>query len=128
MSAAYEGDVTEELLPRHGAVVAPAHVNARSKGGETALHIAAKAGRVRNVKQLVAARAQVDLQDRKGRTPLMYAIRGSSTKKPDRASQVNVVQILLDAKADVNLRDHDGLTALMSQRALALAVTTQVSM
>jgi len=63
---------------------------------------AAKTGDVSAVKALVAAKADLNQTDPKGRTSLMLAVMGGHS---------NVVSVLLDAGADVSATDSSGATA-----------------
>lgn len=65
--------------------------------GQTALHLAARHGRVPIVRLLLAQGADPNAQDHAGTTPLISAC--------DRG-HVNIVQILLeDTNCDINLKD-----------------------
>ena len=55
------------------------------------------------VKILIAANANLNLQNEDGTTALMFAV--SSNHK-------EIVKLLIDAGADINLKDNDGDTAL----------------
>ncbi len=76
--------------------------NAARWDGETALMIAANAGSVEVVKQLIAHGADVNAaESRKGQTALMWA---AAEGHPD------VVQVLIENKADVNAASKSGFT------------------
>lgn len=68
---------------------------------QTNLH---RAGHVGNVNAIIEIKSAVNLCDRKGGSPLMYAIN---------TNNYDCVQPLIDAGADVNLAGKDGKTALM---------------
>ena len=69
------------------------------------LVLAARAGLVQRVKQLLADGAQVNSRDRNGDSPLnMAAAKGN----------VELVDVLLGARADVQLANLAGVTPLMS--------------
>ena len=73
--------------------------------GETALMIAANAGSVEAVKQLIARGANVNAAEpRKGQTALMWA---AAEGHPD------VVQVLIEHRRDVNAASKSGFTALV---------------
>jgi ankyrin repeat protein len=70
---------------------------------ETTLHLTAYYGRVEIARMLIDAKADVNVQDDGGCTPLrMGAFYG----------EVEIVRMLIDAGADVNVQDEDGMTAL----------------
>jgi hypothetical protein len=81
--------------------------------GDTALHIAAAAGRLEIVRQLIASGADVRARNRRGAEPLHYAVDGvpgSSTWNP--AAQAAIVARLIEAGADANAGDRGGVTPL----------------
>ena len=57
------------------------------------------------VKMLLDKSADVNIQDNKGYTALMYATRHSTSTEN--------IKMLLDKSADVNIQDNKGYTALM---------------
>ena len=59
---------------------------------------------VQVVRALIDAKAEVNVRNRDGITPLMYASVGGN---------IEVVRALLEARADVNAKDNDGMTPLM---------------
>jgi ankyrin repeat protein len=79
--------------------------------GQTALIWAAFNGNVGILKDLIAARADLNLADNARRTPLMWAIEagGSGTRE----SRLQCLQELLRVGADPNPVDLGGRTALM---------------
>lgn len=76
----------------------------RNTDGWTALTAASFYKRTEIVKLLLEKQATVNLQDARGRTPLMYAAAMGADE---------IVTMLLDAGAKPNLQDKDGRTALM---------------
>ena len=85
--------------------------------GESALIVAASSAR-QAVPPLLAAGADPNDPDTKGKSPLMWAV--DPQFHPGSGSP-EMVNELLDASADVNVQDYDGRSALM------WAVTDQVS-
>jgi ankyrin len=82
---------------------AGANVNARSRGGKTALHYAARDGYHAIARMLLARGADVNAADQGGGTPLHEAA--------DRA-QTNLATLLLDHGANLEARDRQGHTPL----------------
>jgi ankyrin repeat protein len=81
-------------------------VNVRDKGtNTTALDQAAENGNLEIVRTLVRAGARANLENRSGRSPLMY-LREKAT--------VELVRELISAGARVNASDESGTTALMN--------------
>lgn len=81
--------------------------------GDTALHVAAAAYRRDIVRKLVAKGADVGARNRRGATPLHYAVDGvpgSRTWNP--RAQAATVACLIEAGADPNAADQGGVTAL----------------
>ncbi len=70
----------------------------------TRMKTAIKESQLETVKQLIEAGANVNLQDKNGRTALMLASVYNRTK---------IVELLLRNNADPNLQDQDGWTALI---------------
>jgi ankyrin repeat protein len=91
---------TVELLIRHGA-----DVNARTRGGGTALNVAASSGELEIAAVLIGAGADVNASDSHGWTPLMGAV----SQSPDSAV---LVEALLRAGAHPDQRDDEGTTAM----------------
>jgi ankyrin repeat protein len=67
-------------------------------GAELDLHVATYTGRVEHVKRLIAAGADINAQDDRGRRPLHFAIRGG---------HADIVEILASSGADLNAMDYD---------------------
>lgn len=80
-----------------------AHLSATDPGGNTALHWAVMHGRYGSVESLVGLGANVNLQNRRGETPLMIAAR-----EGDR----DIVDLILQAEPDFSIRDYSGRGAL----------------
>jgi ankyrin repeat protein len=80
---------------------AGAKVNARSKGGLTALHFAARYSEPEIAELLISVGAQVNARDPKGATPLHYASQKGSEE---------MIQVLLSAGADRNAKNKAGET------------------
>lgn len=78
-------------------------INAKSQGGNTALHLAAKNGYIKIVKTLLENGAGVNAQNHDGETPLHWAADNDHTE---------VVKVLLENGARVNIVDKDGETPL----------------
>jgi len=78
--------------------------NARNRDLETPVHLAARWGKTKALRELTAKHAYLEPRDYIGWTPLMWAsLRGKDAE----------AAILLDAGADVNFDDSDGNTPLM---------------
>lgn len=87
-------------------------LDAKSRGGETALIWAAARRRARVVRLLLEAGARVDVQDACGCTALIRALGGSGNE----AELEDVVRALLDAGADPFVQDYSGRTAFSAAR------------
>jgi ankyrin repeat protein len=68
------------------------------------LHEAAMNGNIQIVAILIKAGAQIDIRDKLGNTPLIYA---------SERDHAEVLKLLLDVGAQVDWQNHDGMTALM---------------
>jgi hypothetical protein len=82
--------------------------------GDTALHVAAAAHRSTLVRDLVAAGAAVDATNRRGATPLHYAVDGgpgATVWDPD--AQADTVRALLALGADPDAADKNGTPPLL---------------
>ncbi|MDR3055492.1 MAG: ankyrin repeat domain-containing protein [Zoogloeaceae bacterium] len=79
-----------------------AKINARNMHGDSALRLAAYAGRLVIVQRLVEAGAQIEME---GWTPLIYAAFNGHTE---------VVEYLLAQGANLNAVSESGMTALMA--------------
>jgi ankyrin repeat protein len=81
-----------------------ANVNEQDRAGSrTALHWAAKGGNFEALTALIAAKADPNIKDRQGRTPMWGAVE----------STPEVVKFLLDNGADINARDTVNATPLL---------------
>jgi ankyrin repeat protein len=82
--------------------------------GDTALHLAAAALRLRAVAALLDAGADVNAENRRAASALHYAsdTRPASGKTSPLSSQRSVIERLLDAGADIEHRDKAGATPL----------------
>ncbi|MGO9787151.1 MAG: ankyrin repeat domain-containing protein [Stellaceae bacterium] len=80
-----------------------AHVDARDKFGNTALHYAAEHGSLDVLHELLDAKAPIDAQNREGITPLMKAAN---------SGQAAAVKLLLQSGADTSKEDFTGRDAL----------------
>lgn len=81
--------------------------------GDTALHVAAAAYDGATARRLLAGGAAVDARNRRGATPLHYAVDGvpgSATWQP--RAQAAIIACLLAAGADANAADDSGTTPL----------------
>ena len=85
-------------------IKADGDVNAKDKGGMTALMWAGETGNVEIAKLLIDKKADINAKDWTGRNALMWAI---AKHHP------SVVKLLIDNGADVNLQNNNGWTALM---------------
>jgi len=85
-------------------IVSNVDVNAKTKNGTTALHIASWKGSVAGVRFLIKNGANVNAKDNVGDTPFMYACFHGHTE---------VVKLFLDAKVNVNATNDRNCTILM---------------
>eukprot|EP00339_Tiarina_fusa_P008981 CAMPEP_0117081440 /NCGR_PEP_ID=MMETSP0472-20121206/57397_1 /TAXON_ID=693140 ORGANISM="Tiarina fusus, Strain LIS" /NCGR_SAMPLE_ID=MMETSP0472 /ASSEMBLY_ACC=CAM_ASM_000603 /LENGTH=795 /DNA_ID=CAMNT_0004809365 /DNA_START=77 /DNA_END=2460 /DNA_ORIENTATION=- len=74
-------------------------IDSQSKHGESALHQSCLRGNVTAVKFLLKNRAQINILNKIGETPLHYAVR---------ASQKEIIQLLLEYGADTSLKSEEG--------------------
>jgi len=79
-------------------------VNAKNKGGYTALHLAAKKGHVEVAKVLLEAKADIGLVSKSGKTALHYVAYYNGN--------LDLAKLLLDAGADPNVLDKRKKTPL----------------
>lgn len=98
-------DRTNDLEVAKHAIATGVEVDAQKHfGGDTALHIAARLGRVELVRVLLSAGADTEIANDFGRTPLHEAAR--------RSEALEVLELLIGANASVNARDGRGRTPL----------------
>jgi ankyrin repeat protein len=95
----------------------PSLANEKNSGGETALHIAARADSMEITLALLDAGADVDAQDDAGFTPLNDA---AETRKPKQAT------LLLKRGANVELANTGGVTPLLTAAAQGDAETMKL--
>src|SRR5581483_8593131 len=94
--------------------------------GDTALHLAAAAYRLKIVRKLIALGADVRARNRRGAEPLHYAVDGGPGAPTwDPETQGAVVACLLEAGADPNAVDKSGVTPL--HRAVRTRCTAAVA-
>lgn len=83
-----------------------ADINTQDKDGLTTLHIASDRGDLDAVKYLVENKANINIQDATGRTPLVYAVEIYRNDE--------VIKYLIEQGADKNIKMMSGRTALFS--------------
>ena len=93
-------------------------VNTRDQRGRTSLGVAAANLKVESVKELIAARSDVNAQDPEGESPLLMAIRNpdrgfSRFGSKDGQKAVEIAKLLLEAGANPSSKNAEGTTALM---------------
>jgi ankyrin repeat protein len=71
--------------------------------GATPLHVAASKGHARVIKQLIAGRCKVDIQDKKGYTPFFIAVH---------TRHFDIVDQLINARCKTDLASTGGLTTV----------------
>ena len=82
----------------------PALASARTRQGETALHVACRTAMAPIVTKLIALEADVNARDLRGRTPLHAAVAGAGSLA------LPLVDVLLIFGADRTVEDDEGLT------------------
>ena len=103
-------DAAAKLLLETGKV----EIDARDKSGDQSpLFQAVIFGHESTVTMLLAWGANVDMQDREGRTALSYAVEEGYKSS---SGQLSMVKVLLDAQASVDLKDSKGRTPQMRAR------------
>ncbi|MEY2393612.1 ankyrin repeat domain-containing protein [Wolbachia endosymbiont of Tettigetta isshikii] len=122
--------IVEDLL-KYGADVNTLH-NSTSKEGFTPLHSAAKIKQEEVAKLLISYEADINAQDKTGKTPIFYAIENADLKitkllltnranvkdNPEllniavKKECIEIVEALLQHDADINSSDKYGRTAL----------------
>jgi len=103
-------DCVEELIRSQsffGSAPSKLRLGDRNARGRAALHVAARKGCTEIVPLLVAAKADVDVQDADGWTPLHHAVFNSSD---------GVIKVLLKSKASMVIQGRNGLTPFMVTR------------
>lgn len=90
-------------------------INAQANDGATALLVAVNARDVECVKLLIAARADVNLSDKYGTTPLMEASKKGTDLFVANTSKnrTTIAKALIEAKADIHAVTPEGVTALL---------------
>jgi ankyrin repeat protein len=77
--------------------------------GDTALHGAINISRSAHAKLLIERGASLNIQNKKGRTPLMCAAHAHTVKKDD-SGMLGIIALLLQKDADQTLKDNEGKT------------------
>jgi ankyrin repeat protein len=85
-----------------------ANIDDRGRYGLTALHYAARGGKLPLIKLLLERGAEADALDTSGLTPLAHLLKTRSKADP-----IPVMELLAARGADVNARDENGGTLLM---------------
>ncbi len=110
----YRGDPILFRLAEHNAgadciraaiKINPECVDSSNNQGTTPLMFAARVGATECLKALIGGGATVDLRDKEGRTALMFAVKGRSSKES--------IGLLMAAGADIALLDQEGKNAAM---------------
>lgn len=119
INAAEEGNLAKACK----LIAAGADVEARDSFQETALHNAALLDDTRITKLLIDYKALVNVQNKKGMTPLHKAANRITNGMTPRYLAINrgsmeMVQLLLEHNADILIQDHEGMTALHYARTL----------
>ena len=99
-------DTVGELLKREPAL------NTKNKNECTPLILAAKESRVKLVKMLLEAEADVNVRDVQMRGALYWAVRGVDAREPGELDHLATVKALVLGKADIDMLDIHGDTAL----------------
>jgi len=87
--------------------------NVKTKTDLTPLIIAGYKKDLKMVKGLIKAGAEINYQNSKGRTALMYACSASHLVKKDKRSIIQIVKYLIKSGANVELKSKTGATALL---------------
>jgi ankyrin repeat protein len=88
------------------------NINEQDSDGWTALHYAAQSGNISIGKALLENKAQVDIKDSYGNTPLLRAVfnfKGNG----------DMIKLLLKYGADKNLKNSNGMSALSLAQTIA---------
>lgn len=88
-------------------------INAKNKKGETALYMAARSGMIETVKVLIRKGADPDIQNKAGHTPLLAALRTSSTSSEYMFRISQVARFLIMKGTSLSFRDPYNRTYLM---------------
>ncbi len=104
LKAAFEGD----LDGLKAALAKGTPVEAKSERGFTALNLAASGNHPEAVKILLAAKADVNAQNKRNGASALHIAADTGNHE--------VVKMLIEAKADVNLKDLEGRTPLSVTR------------
>ncbi|KTD83075.1 ankyrin repeat domain-containing protein [Legionella waltersii] len=87
-------------------------INEQDSNGYTLLHIASMRGDLDAIKYLMARKADVNIPDRWGRTPIYYAATGSPSRYHPKANPLTTEYLVHYCQAKVNVLDNEGLTPL----------------
>jgi ankyrin repeat protein len=117
------------LLANHHQIVSKLNLNQQDEDGNTPLHLAVRAGKGGRVDCLMKARADINIKNKEGQTPLDCALAGDCAdivrqlgpnvqdEKGDtalhraiRAGDLNKVNLLMDAGASRDIKNNAGQT------------------
>jgi ankyrin repeat protein len=99
--------VNEDIATLRELATEASVVNALDKSiGASCLHVAAQRGNIEAVGALLSIKADVNLRDQYGGTPLLAVVSGRSQPHHD------TLRMLIQHNAKVECEDQDGLTAL----------------
>ena len=103
--AIYNVGIVQSLLNKG------ADINCRQDDLRTPLHLAAQCGELEVARVLIEHKADVDSQDREGKTPL-YLLPLDDSDRNDNISILELEQLLLECCTDRNIQTTDGWTLL----------------